>query len=163
MSFVSLWRISSDTPAYTADDLSGKGAELTGGRWNTPGCPLLYTSTSRALACLETLAHLQAGTLPLNRYLVELQVPQDSWIDAESVSASELVGWDAHPPGRVSLSWGSSWAATSRTLLAKVPSIVVPEEFNVLVNPKHPDIDKVVAVKHRKWLYDHRLKKDPSW
>ena len=56
--FVSLWRIASDTPDYTADDTTGAGAKKTGGRWNRKGIALIYTAESRALACLETLVHL---------------------------------------------------------------------------------------------------------
>ena len=54
---ISVWRIATDTPDYTADDLSGAGARATGGRWNARGTPLVYASTSRALACLETVVH----------------------------------------------------------------------------------------------------------
>lgn len=68
------WRIAADTPSYEATDLSGKGPETSGGRWNRGGTPLLYASGSRALACLETLVH-PGNSLPLNRYLVELTVP----------------------------------------------------------------------------------------
>jgi RES domain-containing protein len=63
----SLWRIATDTKDHEADDLSGKGAETTGGRWNAVGIPMVYTSLSRALASLETVVHLNAGGLPLNR------------------------------------------------------------------------------------------------
>jgi hypothetical protein len=56
-----------------------------------------------------------------------------------------------------SLVWGTAWAAGGTTLLARVPSVVVPEEFNVLINPAHPDIVSLKAVKVRKWLYDARL------
>ena len=70
-----MWRIAADTPTYEADDLSGKGAELSGGRWNRKGTPLIYASVSRALACLETVVHLTQTPLPLNRYLVEIRVP----------------------------------------------------------------------------------------
>ena len=75
-----LWRIAADTPDYASDDRTGKGAELKGGRWNRPGTPMIYTSSSRALACLETLVHFGSSpTLPLDRFLVEFTVPDDSW------------------------------------------------------------------------------------
>lgn len=72
---IPVWRIGADTPDYEAHDMSGKGAERTGGRWNRLGTPMLYAASSRALACLESVVHVQAGALPLNRYLVELLVP----------------------------------------------------------------------------------------
>lgn len=67
-----VWRIAADTKDYPADDLTGKGAEITGGRWNQKGTAMLYTATSRALAGLETFVHLNSGGLPLNRYLVAI-------------------------------------------------------------------------------------------
>lgn len=150
-----IWRIGADTAAYEADDLSGRGAELYRGRWNEKGTPMVYASTSRALACLETSAHLTAGVpLPLNRYLVEISFPVASWLAAER--APLTVGWDAIPEGRVSISWGTDWAARCRSLLAIVPSVIVPEEENVLINPRHPDIGLVKAEKIRKWQYDAR-------
>lgn len=70
-----LWRIAADTPRYTADDLSGIGAKFTGGRWNSKGVPMVYCSTSIALATLATVHYLRAGTLPFNRFLVRIEVP----------------------------------------------------------------------------------------
>jgi RES domain-containing protein len=152
-----LWRIAADTPNYEAHDLSGKGAEASGGRWNRVGTPLLYTSSSRALACLETIVHLGSESLPLNRYLVKVTVPISAWKAAKVVDPGKLVGWDAEPAGKASLDWGTGWAAAKSTLLARVPSIIVPEEQNVLINPAHPDAASVRAVKVRRWVYDGRL------
>ena len=156
---MSLWRIATDAPLYEADDLTGKGAELSGGRWNRKGSPVVYVSTTRALACLESVVHLADSALPLNRYLVELVVPQDEWRRALEVDAKNLVGWDAEPAGKASLDWGTNWLASALSVLARVPSIIVPEEFNVLVNPLHQDASKIRARKVRKWFYDARLKK----
>jgi RES domain-containing protein len=154
---VTLWRIGSDTPAFEAHDTSGQGAEASGGRWNRVGTPMLYTSTTRALACLETIVHLSGESLPLNRYLVKLTVPAAAWKAAKVVDPARLVGWDAEPAGRVSLDWGTNWASARQTLLARVPSIIVPEESNVLINPAHPDAKLVRSTKVRRWVYDARL------
>ncbi len=151
------WRIATDTPDYEADDLTGAGARKTGGRWNVPGVPLLYSSETRALACLETVVHLNSGGLPLNRYLVSLEIPDSAWSAAEQVDPARLVGWDADPAGRKSIQHGTDWATAKRSLLLFVPSVIVPEELNVLVNPLHPDATAVVATKLRKWTYDPRL------
>lgn len=156
---VVLYRIATDTPTYTAADLSGAGARQSGGRWNQPGVAMLYASTSRALACLETLAHLASGTsLPLNRYLVELTVPTAVWGARTVCAPASHVGWDALPPGLVSIAWGTSWAQLGATLLAEVPSVIVEEEPTVLVNPSHPDMPQVTARKVRRWHYDPRLR-----
>lgn len=154
-----LWRIASDTPSYEAHDLSGKGAEKSGGRWNRAGTPVVYASTSRALACLETVVHLSAQPLPLNRYLVRLNVPIAAWSAAIIADPAKLIGWDAEPAGKASLDWGSAWLVSKASLLAKVPSIIVAEEWNVLLNPAHPDAGMVSATKVRKWTYDNRLQR----
>lgn len=156
--YITLWRIAPDTPEFTADDLSGRGAELSGGRWNRPGTPVVYASSSRALACLESIAHLGAGDLPLNRYLVEIRVPVAVWRQRVEMDPAAHVGWDAEPACKVSLDWGTAWAAASTALLGAVPSVIVPEESNILVNPRHPDVTATRARKIRKWTYDTRFK-----
>jgi len=89
-----VYRIGVDAPAYEADDLSGKGAEITGGRWNEKGTAAVYAADSRSLACLETLVHLAAGGLPFNRYLVEISIPDLVWAAAQRETAASLpVGW----------------------------------------------------------------------
>lgn len=155
-----VWRIATDTKAYVADDLSGKGAEITGGRWNEVGVPLVYAAENRALACLETFVHLNAGGLPLNRYLVAVEIPDELWTAAQSETPDSLeVGWDAEPAGRVSLRLGTEWARGRGSALLRVPSAIIAEECNVLINPLHPDSRRITARKVRKWLYDPRLVK----
>lgn len=153
-----VWRIAADTPDYEAHDLSGKGAEKTGGRWNRKGTPLVYASASRALACLETVVHLGGGDpLPLNRYLVQITIPLGLWRSRLGFRPTHHVGWDAQPAGKVSLDWGTAWAEGGKTLVAEVPSAIVPEEHNLLINPRHPQLGELKAAKVRKWTYDHRL------
>ena len=157
---VAIWRIATDTPDYTADDLSGEGAKRTGGRWNRAGMPVLYCASSIALACLETVVHWNAAGLPLNRYLVRVDVPDDVWNAATIVTADAgPVGWDAIPEGKVSLDLGDGWISAKKAAILLVPSVIVPEELNALVNPLHPDAAKLTATKLRKWIYDSRIKK----
>lgn len=154
-----MWRIGTDTPDYEADDLSGEGAKRTGGRWNEKGIPVIYTSETRAVACLETVVHLNAGGLPLNRYLVAVTIPGDVWANARRESASSLpVGWDAQPAGRVSIRFGTDWIRSGSSALLVIPSVIIPEEFNILINPKHPASLGITAAKVRRWLYDPRLR-----
>lgn len=159
MSTHSLWRIGTDSPHYTAIDMSGKGAETTGGRWNRKGSAVVYASQSAALACLETLVHLNAGGLPLNRYLIEIRVPIAIWTKRAIFDMSNNIGWDAIPAGKVSLDWGDNWVKSQSSLLTVVPSVIVPFEENILINPRHTDAPKLVTVKHSKWTYDARLSK----
>ena len=122
------WRIATDAPDYPADDLTGAGAKITGGRWNRAGRPILYCADSPSLACLETLVHLGTGDLPLNRYLVGIDIPDQVWNAREIHTPATLpVGWDAIPPV-------------------------------ILTNPSHQDAGAITAVKLRKWLYDPRLR-----
>lgn len=153
-----VWRIATDTPDYEANDLSGEGAKTTGGRWNEKGVPVVYTSENRALACLETMVHLNAGGLPLNRYLVAVTIPDRAWTDARIENAASLnVGWDAAPAGRVSIRLGTEWLRSGESALLIVPSVIAHEECTILINPRHPGSADVSASKVRRWLYDPRL------
>ncbi|HEX7888950.1 MAG TPA: RES family NAD+ phosphorylase [Ramlibacter sp.] len=153
-----LWRIAVDAPEYTADDLTGAGAKATGGRWNRKGHAVLYTSSSAALACLETVVHSKLGSLPMNRYLVRIDLPAAAWSARTEHTAPSLpVGWDALPEGKVSLDLGDAWLSAGDSPVLVVPSVIVPEERNVLINPGHPLCRGMTARKLRKWSYDPRL------
>jgi RES domain-containing protein len=154
---LAVWRIAADTSAYTADDRTGAGANATGGRWNRKGTALIYAASSIALACLETVVHFKASGLPLNRYLVRFDVPDDVWAAAETFDLALHVGWDARPAGMVSLDFGDAWAAQQRSALIRVPSVIVPEEHNILLNPAHPDFARVSSAKLRRFDYDTRI------
>ncbi len=152
------YRIGTDTPTYEANNSGGKGAELSGGRWNEKGIAVVYAAENRALACLETLVHLAAGGLPLNRYLVEITIPDPVWAAAQRETRASLpVGWDAEPAGRVSIGFGTDWLRGVSSAVLVIPSVIVPEECCVLVNPSHPDSARITAKKLRRWLYDPRL------
>jgi RES domain-containing protein len=153
-----VWRIGQDTPEYEAHDLSGRGGEIAGGRWSRKGRPIVYSAGSISLAALETMAHLDSKGLPLNRYLVEITIPDAVWKKKIVFSHDQIpVGWDALPTGKVSLDFGDAWLAGGRSALALVPSVIVTEEFNVLINPRHPGAAQIAAKKLRKWLYDSRI------
>lgn len=154
---VLIWRIGIESNIFAADDLSGEGARLTGGRWNRVGTPLIYSSSSIALACLETIVHLNGGDLPLNRYLVSLEVPHNLWKAAIVLKPEKYIGWDAIPAGITSIDAGNKWAATKKSALLLVPSVIIPEERNILINPAHPDAIKIRTKKLRRWTYDARL------
>lgn len=154
------WRIATDTPDYGADDPTGEGARRSGGRWNRAGVPVIYASRSQALACLEVLVHLNSGDdLPLNRYLVAIDIPVHDWRQRTFFDPAQNVGWDAWPAGLVSLDWGTGWADGLQTLVAEVPSVIVPDEYNVLLNPKHPRMGKVSISKLKRWTFDRRIGK----
>ena len=155
---VSLWRIAADTPLWTADDMAGKGAAHKGARWNHAGEYVTYASTSIALAAWETRAHLGKGIrLPWNRYLMRIDVPDDVWAAREVLARPLPVGWDAIPEGLVSRAQGSAWLRAGKTALLVVPSVIVVEEDNVLINPAHAAASAITATKVRRFVYDHRV------
>lgn len=155
---VALWRVASDTPNWTAEDLQGKGAAVKGARWNHPGERVTYASTSIALAAWETRAHSGRGVeLPRNRFLVRIDVPDDVWKHRAAPDLTRVVGWDAIPEGSVSRRLGSAWLAEAASALCLVPSVVVAEEHNVLINPVHPAHSRLRATKLRRFLYDPRV------
>ncbi len=154
---ISVWRIATDTPHYTADNFTGEGARITGGRWNRQGNAVIYTADSVSLACLESLAHLDFGSLPLNRYLVRIDIPKTVWEQRFLFKREINVGWDALPAGRVSMNAGDEWITQCHTALMEVPSVIVPEETNILINPEHHDCRLLKVLKIRKWQFDVRV------
>lgn len=153
---ISLWRIAVEAPDYTANDMTGTGAKITGGRWNTPGTPMVYCASNIALATLETLSYLRSGSLPFNRFLVRIDVPDDVWALRETLRPLPG-GWDAIPSGVASRKAGDIWVTSNRSPLLLVPSVIVPEEHNLLINPAHPEAAKIIAVTVKRWIYDPRF------
>lgn len=156
---VALWRIATDTPQWSADDLAGKGAASRGSRWNHPGEPVTFAATSVSLAAWETRAHLgkSASRLPWNRFLVRIDVPDAVWAARLVLQRPVSVGWDAIPEGLVSRELGSGWLRGGASALLVVPSVIIEEEDNVLINPAHPDAGALTATKVRRFVYDHRV------
>ena len=148
-----VWRITRSV--HAAYPLSGEGAARSGSRWNSRGVRIGYTSTSRPLAVLEMLVHVTRESVPPDILLIPIDVP-DSLI-AELETPPE--NWNALPwsgPGRTA---GDQWALEKKSAALLVPSVVLPAERNLLINPLHPDSKAITAVKTRKWLYDPRLTK----
>lgn len=152
------WRISQEAEGYAADDCSGTGAFKNGGRWNRKGNSVMYCAESISLACLETLIGLEPDDPLTNRYLSRIEIPDELWRQAVHFSeATAPVGWDAVPHGKTSLDLGERWIAEQHSAILIVPSSIIPEEPNVLINPKHADATRIAFRKVRKWIYDPRL------
>jgi len=154
---VVLWRIAQETRDYRAEDLSGGGAAKTGGRWNSAGKAMVYTSRSVALAYLESLAHL-GREAPRNRFLIRIVVPDKVWERALWVKEKELPRiWRAEPVGIGSMQFGDKWLTSGKSALLCLPSVIVPEDTNVLINPDHEDARLIQARVERQLLYDPRM------
>lgn len=154
-----LWRIATETRQYKANDISG-GAARSPGRWNEPGQPVLYTAPTIAMAVLETAAHINDGGLPLNRYLVRLDVPAAVWRKRLELEPAMLPPtWDAVPAGATSAAIGAEWIKSSSSAVLLVPSVIVPEERAALVNPAHPDMNKIKAAVVRPFEYNRLFRR----
>lgn len=152
-----LWRIAAETRLYAATDLSGGGAALFPGRWNEAQQAVIYSALSIALAVLETAAHIDDAGLPLNRFLIEIDVPEAVWTQHEKIKHHELAAtWSAIPAGRASVQIGAEWLATKRSPVLLVPSVIVPEECVALINPSHPAASAITAQVIRPFEY-HKL------
>jgi RES domain-containing protein len=155
---VVLWRIAKETPDYAADDLSGGGAQAVGGRWNRRGTAAVYASTTIALATLETRAHLGGNIGIRNAFLVCTTVPALLWDQRHIVALAGLPrAWMAEPPGAASIDLGDAWLRAQLHAVLLVPSIIVPEELNAVINPAHPDASRITARVVRQSVYDPRL------
>jgi len=150
-----LWRIAAETRLHLADDLGGAGAARWPGRWNDEGEPVVYCAPTIAMAVLETAAHVDDAGLPLDRYLVEIRVPEVLWARREELKTARLPAvWDAIPAGRASLRIGSEWLSSLRSSMLLIPSAIVPEERVALINPRHADAARITARAVRRFEYN---------
>ncbi|MDR3694253.1 RES family NAD+ phosphorylase [Mucilaginibacter sp.] len=147
-----LYRI---TRCIYAEDISGTGGRLYGGRWNSIGKPVVYLASSRALAVLEVLVHLQPLMIPDDYCLVEIEVPENS---ITQILINDLPdNWKDISPPLALKQTGDEFLKKRDHLLMKVPSSIVPMEYNYLLNPLHPDIKKVKVLKKEPFDFDSRL------
>ncbi len=150
-----LLRIGSTGPGWPPDDLSGVGAAMSPGRWNRVGERVVYAAPTLAMAVLETAAHVDDGGLPLNRYVIGIEVPDHVWDARKRVRVDDLPGgWDAIPYGMPSVAMGSAWYREGATALLELPSVIVPEECIVLINAEHADTSAMRASVVRKFQYN---------
>jgi RES domain-containing protein len=141
--------------ARFANDLSGRGAELAGGRWNSIGLPMLYTSASRALCTAEVAVHTPLGVLPTNYMIVEIEIPSKPVLE---ISLSDLPSnWREFPHIAKTKSIGDDFLKTAQFLILKAPSAVVKGDFNYLLNLFHTDFHKVKILSKEPYEFDRRL------
>jgi RES domain-containing protein len=144
---------------YLDTTLQGIGAALTEGyRWNSLNTYLVYTADSRALATIEVSVHLDfSEDLPIDRFYVEIDIPND--VEILELSIEQLPdNWDSKPPILETQYIGDDFVSQNSAAVLKVPSSIVPPEFNYLINPKHPDSAKIKVISTKKLQFDNRFK-----
>lgn len=137
-------------------ELSGKGAELSGGRWNSKGTPLIYTCESRALCTTEIAVHTPLGIIPSDYELITLTFPGNTKI-CELTFNSLPDDWKSFPHSHSTQILGDNFVSENKFLILKVPSVVVQGEYNFLINPNHKDIKLVQIVSIEPFDFDERL------
>ena len=148
-----VYRISS--PKYI-DDLSGAGAKQYGGRWNEKGTALVYFAGSRAMAVMEVLVHLRPENLDSEYILAVFEVPD---YKVKTVEVKELPkDWKVEPAIEKIKELGNSFVKENEYLLMKVPSVLVEEEFNYVMNPNHDDAKSIKLISKRIFKFDVRFK-----
>jgi RES domain-containing protein len=146
------WRIVREK--HLATTFSGEGAAEYGGRWNLPGTRMVYTSQSQSLAALELLVHLNP---PCPFRYKTIRVEFDESV-AQFWNLEKLPGdWAVEPPSLSTQRLGSRWAQEAASLVLAVPSVIVPGEFNYLLNPRHKDFGQIKLGQPEYFTFDRRL------
>lgn len=138
-----------------SNDLSGKGAELAGGRWNSKGIPLVYTSQNIALCMAEVAVHIPLGIIPLDYELITLEIPDDEIIELKKSKLPESWRTTMTPDDTQKI--GDEFFRKSEKMILKVPSVIVRGEFNFLINPNHKNLKKIKIKKVEPFVFDERL------
>lgn len=147
------WRLVKGKVASEA--LSGEGARLYGGRWNSPGYPLVYTAEHASLAVLELLVHLGSSAVLSAYVLIRCEFESEM---VERVRAEQLPGaWRSSPPLFELRELGDQWIEAQRSVVLEVPSAVLPIERNYLFNPAHADFKRVRVEEPQAFNSDPRL------
>ncbi|MGN6352000.1 MAG: RES family NAD+ phosphorylase [Parafilimonas sp.] len=139
-----------------ANDLSGEGARLCGGRWNNKLTPCIYTSESRALALLEYTVNINIDDVPRTLSIITLEIPDENILAFEE---HELPGdWKDIPAPSSTKKFGTAHLITAKSPVIKVPSTVIHDEFNYILNPRHADSKLFKILEVKDFVYDIRIK-----
>lgn len=144
------------TSTKFANDLIGEGAKINGGRWNHIGTPCIYGAASRALALLEYTAHVKIHLIPRALSFVTFEVPDHS---LTTFTVDQFPGnWKQFPHSKETRDFGTKFLSENKFLLHQLPSALIEEEMNFIINPLHPDMQLVKIFEIRDYAYDLRLK-----
>jgi RES domain-containing protein len=140
---------------YAADAATGEGARLAGGRWNSRGVRVVYASTSLALAAIETFVNLEPNLRPNDLVSVEGLIPDDLAIGR--LNPQDLPARWSQSREESLRRFGDDWIRSRRTAALLVPSAAIVGEWNVLLNPAHPDFSKIIFQKPQAFNFDLRM------
>lgn len=139
-----------------ANDLTGRGAEKAGGRWNSKGTAVVYTGESRALCTTEIAVHTPLGNIPLDYVIVALDIPNT--VAIQEVKHNELTAdWKSIPHSHSTQEIGDTFVSDEKFAVLKVPSAVVQGEYNYILNPMHKDFKKIKIKLTEPFDFDERL------
>jgi RES domain-containing protein len=136
--------------------LSGDGAKDAGGRWNSPGISIIYASESRSLCTAEVAVNLPMGVFPTGFEMISILIPED--IAFKEINANELTaGWKKFPYLQQTQHLGDDFIIKNEFPVMKVPSAVIPGDYNYLLNPRHPDFGRIEIIKKEPYEFDERF------
>ncbi len=135
---------------------SGEGSLYASGRWHNQIVPMVYCSDSLALAALETFVHIGENGKQIKFVSFEIHIPPSLILDVENIDTLPK-RWRKEPPGAITKKIGSQWIQSSTSAVLSVPSCIIPTERNYLLNPHHPDFDKVLKKEPVHISFDARM------
>ncbi|MBO9570941.1 MAG: RES family NAD+ phosphorylase [Chitinophagaceae bacterium] len=139
-----------------AEPLSGKGAAFKGARWNSVGIELIYAAANRSLAMAEVAVHFTLATLPDDYVMVSLFIPDD--IVSQKINVSDLpADWNIFPHSVSTQHIGDDFVAENKYCTLQVPSSVTQGDYNILINPNHPDFKRIKITEIVKFPFDKRI------
>jgi RES domain-containing protein len=149
---VRVWRICSKRHQR----FDGEGARLYGGRWNHTGISMVYTSGSLSLAALELFVHVDPDMIPSDLLAIEALVPDDVAVDVIKIESLPK-NWRRYPAPDALRDMGAAWRAKASTGILAVPSAIITEERNYLLNPAHADFKRIRISKPIPFRFDPRM------
>lgn len=149
------WRLVAPKHGNPRDAFSGEGARLFGGRWNSPGTPVVYSSSSLSLAALETLVHADRRRFERDYVTFKLHLLEELVLELREGDLPE--DWRARAVSEGARRIGDAWAEARASVALSVPSVIVPVEHNYLLNPVHPQFSDLVIDPPEAFRFDARL------
>lgn len=144
--------------ATAADMIAGKGGLYSAGRWHTAGKPIVYVSQNLSLAAHEIAVRYPKRKHSLKFVMSNIDIPDALVMTLADFGVASLPpGWDWQPPRHATQAIGDSWLLAKTSAVLQVPSVIIPGEFNYLLNPEHPDFGAINATRPKPFSFDPRL------